>query len=697
MSDPINMKNDGVNMLLQQVAALFQQGNLVEAEKAALKLLEFSPKHIGATQLLGGIKASLGEYQSAFDLFSTVVELNPNLPGNFNNLGYVLHMMGRLDEARSACLRAIQLNPDFAEAHNTLAVILKDLGHMDEAFNAIQRAIQIRSDFVEAHNTLVVILMDMGRFHDALPVCQRMIQLRPDFAEAYNLLAIVLHQLGRLEEALVACDQSIKLRANFSVFYNTRGNLLNEQSRMQDALDAYSQAIEINPELADSYYNRGNVLGNLGRFVEAEADYSKAMMLDPQHADAHSNLLFVHASAACLPHHEMLEQQKQWDNVHGEQGRLNAISIEPIKKKEGEIIRVGYVSADFCMHPVSYFFEPLLAAHDRNKFEIFCYANMFELQADSVTNRLRDLADHWRFVKNKSDTELANLIRQDEIDILIDLSGHTRGNRLKVFTYRPAPIQATYLGYCASSGLQAMDYWITDDVLHPLDTAELSTETIIRLPRCSFCYQPPQEANIHVSRIDGDNGIVFASYSHLSKLQPVVIDVWSKILKNVAGSRLLIMNKYMADVAARSKLVDQFKLHDIGEDRLIIKIHLSYEDYYKSYSEVDIVLDPFPRTGGTTTADALWMGVPVVTLEGNNYVERISASKLHAVGLDELIAYGQNEYVEIASRIAGDEAYLHSLRENLRDRMVSSSLCDADGLAKAMEKVYRKMCFRSYV
>jgi len=687
----MNDSNNDIDLLLQQATMLFQQGDLVHAQDSVTQLLKKVPEHVPGIQLLGGIKVHLGDYQAAVNLFSTAINLSPNAPGNYNNLGYVLHVLGRLEEARKACLSAIRLKPDFAVAYNTLSVVLKDLCHLDQALTTIQRAIQLTPNFFEAHHTLAAILIDMERFDEALPVCRRALELNPNFAEVYNLLAISLVQVGCFKEALAACEEGLRLRPDLVELYVTRGNLLSEQGMMQEALATCNKVIELNPERAVNYYNRANILSNLARFDEAEKDYRKVLSLDVQHADAHSNLLFTQASAAQLPYHEMLQQQREWDIIHGKQGREEMFSMKPKVKATGMKLRVGYMSADFCMHPVGYFFEPLLSGHDKAKVEIFCYANMYEKQADTLTHRLCGLADHWRFVRDKRDIELASLIHKDEIDILVDLAGHSRENRLKVFTYRPAPIQAMYLGYCASSGLQAMDYWITDEVLHPLDTPELSSEKIIRLPRCSFSYQPPQEADVPTSRNYDKNSIIFASYSHFSKLSPVVIEAWSKILLGVSGSRLIIVDKYMIEDKSRDLILEQFLLNGVSADRLIISGHLSYANYYSSYSNVDIVLDPFPRTGGTTTADSLWMGVPIITLAGSRYVERISMSKLYSVGLDELVAIDRKQYVEIAIKLAGNEAYRRDLRKNLRDRMKDSQLCDGKGLAMAMEEVYRKM------
>jgi predicted O-linked N-acetylglucosamine transferase (SPINDLY family) len=355
---------------------------------------------------------------------------------------------------------------------------------------------------------------------------------------------------------------------------------------------------------------------------------------------------------------------------------------------------VGYVSPHLRSSVVNFFFEPLLSAHDRSRFEVFCYASFLESRADGVTRRLRGIAEHWRFVGDKDDAGLARLVREDGIDILVDLAGHTSNNRLKAFTYRPAPIQASYLGFFAGTGLAAMDYWITDEVLHPQDTPELSSESIYRLPRCWVCYQPPEQAPGVSPGPNADDQVVFGSFSHLSKLTPEVVKTWSWILQSLPGSRLLLMAKALRDPVVRGRLEGGFAEHGISPERLLLRHGAPYAQYFATYAEVDVVLDPFPRTGGTTTAEALWMGVPVVTLAGKRYVERISASKLTAVGLLDLIAHSREEYVEKAVSLARDADLRRALRAGLRDRMARSPLCDGPGLARAMESAYRTMWAR---
>jgi predicted O-linked N-acetylglucosamine transferase (SPINDLY family) len=688
-SDNTNQNN--IDALFQQAVAQFQQGDLTGSESSVQKVLKINPGHAGALHLMGVIKSHLGQYKPAIEFLLHAISIDALQPSCHNNLGFALHMEGRLDEALEACTRAIQLRPDFAEAFNTLGVVLKDMGRLDEALEACTHAIKIKPDLADAHNNIGVILKELGRLDEAQATCTRAIQLRPDFAEAFNILGVVLKGMGRMDKALEACTSAIKIKPDLADAHDNRGSLLCEAGYLLDALDSCERAIQINPDRGITYYNLGNILGELRRFDEAEHNYRHALELNPGNATAHSNLLFLLASEARLEPHEMLEQQRFWDSVHGKEGQANALHAHCLGDSSDRRLRVGYVSPDFRRHPVSYFFEPLLTAHDKTRFEVFCYASHDESLSDDVTQHLRNIAEHWRFVSNKSDYELARLILADGIDILVDLAGHTRGNRLKAFTYRPAPVQATYLGYCASTGLDSMDYWITDEVIHPLDTQEMAVEHIYRLPRCSFSYMPPAEAPDVFPCPNNDDQVVFGSFSHLSKLSPKVIEVWSKILTGLPNSRLLLMDKYMADPKVRRLLQQDFANNGISQDRLMLRERVPFQQYLATYAEVDIVLDPFPRTGGTTTAEALWMGVPVVTLAGKRYVERISASKLTAVGLHDLIAQNENDYIGTAVSLGLNAELRRKLRGDLRNLMTKSSLCNGETLAREMETAYLSM------
>lgn len=692
MQTPNDPAGSRVDSYFKQAVTNFQCGNLPVAQAFTQNVLELAPDHADALHLAGVIHARFGQFEPAIQCFHRAINLAPRQPSCHSNLGFALHMLGRLNEARMACERAIQLKPDFADAHNMLGVILKDLGRLEEALAVCRRTVQIRPDFAEAHNTIGIILKDLRRPYEALAACTCAIQIKPNFAEAHNALAVILKELGRLDEALAACSRAIQIKPDFAEACVNQGSLLSELGRMLEGLKACERALKIHPNLVTAHYNRANILANIGQFDTAESSYRKALELKPDHAIAHSNLLFLLAADARLAPDDMLAQQKQWDHIHGAIGKAHQFAPRTKKELTGRRLRIGYISPDFRKHPVGYFFEPLLVAHNKADLEIFCYANHDDKTlSDAITQRLSNAAEHWRFVKHLGDHELAQLIRADGIDILVDLAGHTEGNRLVAFTYRPAPIQAMYLGYCASSGLESMDYWITDEVLHPPDTSEIATEQLYRLPRCCFSYQPPAEAPPVSARPNIGGEVVFGSFNHLSKLRPEVIDTWSQLLTRLPRSRLLLMDKYLVDSEVRQLLLQQFSNHGVASDQLILRAREPYEQYLSTYAEVDIVLDAFPRTGGTTTAEALWMGVPVVTLAGQRYVERISASKLTATGLHRLITYNRAEYVDTALALAHDSALRIQLRTELRGRMTRSPLCDGTTLARTMEIAFQSM------
>lgn len=681
-------------MLLGHAITLLQQGELAESEVIFQMILQRNPRHADANHLLGVIAIQRGQHERAIQLIRQAIQTNPGAALFYNNYGFALNGAGRLQEALSACERAIQLSPDFPEAHYNRGNVLLGLGRLNEALAAYERTIQIRPQHIDAHFSKGCALLSVRRGHEAARCFRRVIELNPRHAGAYNNLGVALVNTGKFDEALAVCDRAIELMPDYANAHTCRGNALKKLLRLEEALAAYAAAIELQPGFAGAYYSRGELLLESGRVDEAEVSFRRALELNPSDANLHSNLLFVQAANGTLPFAEQLAALRQWDVAHGQAGRQANLPAQTAMDAPGRRLRVGYVSPHFRSHVVNYFFEPLLAAHDQAQFEIFCYASFPESRADTATQRLREISEHWRFVWEKSDAELAGLIREDGIDILVDLAGHTANNRLQAFTFRPAPIQASYLGFFASTGLASMDYWITDEVLHPHDTAELASETLLRLPRCWVCYQPSAMAPDVSPCPNPDERVVFGSFSNVSKLTSTVIETWSQLLQELPGSRLLLMDRSMKAQMIRTLLLDRFAAHGITQERLLLRNGVPYAQYLATYAEVDVVLDPFPRTGGTTTAEALWMGVPVVTLAGQRYVERISTSKLTALGMQDLIAHSREEYVEKAVSLAKDADLRCALRAELRDRMAQSPLCDGPSLAHAMESAYRTIWAR---
>jgi len=531
-----------------------------------------------------------------------------------------------------------------------------------------------------------------GHLRQAEVIYQKLLQQQPRHSDTLYLLGSLCHQKRQHQEAEKLIKQAIAIApANAHYHYNL-GLVLAAQDQIETATAAFQRAIALNPRYAEAYNNLATIQQEVGLYDAAHHNYQQALNIRPDYQQARSNLLsLLSYNVLCTPE-EMLLAHREWDRIHGGPDKARTFS-HPVRDDPGRRLRIGYVSTDLRRHVISNFFEPILEHHDAAQVEVFCYAEVDN--PDDVTRRLQGLAHRWRFTVGMSDRELADQIHEDHIDILVDLNGHTTAvsNRLGAFTYKPAPVQATYLGYFTTTGLTAMDYWITDEVLHPQDTIELANETLWRLPRCCMVYSPPPEAPLPSERQAHD--IIFACFNHLSKISPAAVELWSQVLRAVPTAQLMIKTKQLADSAIQTMMKKRFAAQGIPPERLILLPHnVSYEEHLATYGKIDIVLDAVPRTGGTMTAEALWMGVPVITLAGERFIERLSASMLEAIGVPQLIAYDQADYIEKAAALARNHSQRQQLRATLRQRMAQSPLCDGPSLARTLEKAYRDMWHR---
>jgi len=565
-------------------------------------------------------------------------------------------------------------------------------------------------------------LIAARRFAEARAACDALLAYSPEELGLLYIAGMLAAEAKDLPAAARYFFRILELAPGEAPAYFHLGNAYMLQKRLQKAAACYRKALELEPNFAEAANKLGFVLVfYLGEGREGVSALRRATGLVPDYDDprlylkasfrregpalGQSTLLFALSyNVLCTPA-ELLAEHREWDRRFGAPGRAARYTHVPPAPGEARGVdrplRIGYVSPDLRRHAVSYFFEPLLAAHDRRRVEVYCYAEVGK--GDEVTARLEAQADHWRTTVGCSDAEVARQIFEDGIDILVDLAGHTANNRLQIFTYKPAPIQASYLGYCTTTGLEAMDYWITDAVVTPEDTVERTTETIWRLPRCWLCYRPDPDAPAVVPRPSQipdrvpskrEDPITFGSFNQVSKISEELIALWSEVLGAVPDSRMLLKAWALSDEQVCATLRERFMNHGVAAERL--EFRGVSTDYLREYGEVDIALDPFPRTGGATTTDALWMGVPVVTLAGERMIERQGASLLTAVGLEELIATDRADYVAKAAALAQDPERRKTLRAELRDRMAASELCDGRGLATALEDAYRDM-WKKYV
>ena len=677
---------------LKQLVSMFRAGRHAELESRARSMLGQYPESGFAWKLLGASLQAQGK--DALQAFQKTAGLMPNDPEVQLNLGVAQKNIGKLDDAEASYRRALKLDPDYAEAHNNLGLVLKDLGQLDGAVASYRRALQIKPDFAMAFNNLGIALMDLGQLDGAVASYRRALQINPGYAEAHYNLGIALMDLGQLDDAVASYRRALQIKPDYVKALINLGTCLKDLGQFNDGVACYYRAAEIKPDFADAHGSIGSALKELGQFEGAIASYRRALELKPDYADAYSCLLFLYAYQASLDPLEYLALARGWEQAclpaQDHQAARNRVFRRP--PLAGRRLRVGYMSGDFRQHAVSYFIEQLFARHDRARIELFAYST--QGRRDAVTERLRALAEHWVPLAGIPDTAIRERIEADEIDVLIDLSGHTDHNRLGVFARRAAPVQAYYLGYFASTGLTEMDYWIGDEILTPPEADSHFSERVWRLSRVCWSYDG-KDAPPSAWRSDTNGAVWLGSFNNLGKLTPATLALWAKVLHALPEGKLLLKNKELADAGNRRRILDAMAGQGITPDRIELQDSSATPDWSAHmayYDRLDIALDPVGAMGGvTTTCDALWMAAPVIALLGDRVVSRATAAILNGIGRPEWIARSNAEYIDKVVALARDVEQRKALRSGQRNRMASSPLCDARGLAMALENAYFEM------
>jgi protein O-GlcNAc transferase len=539
--------------------------------------------------------------------------------------------------------------------------------------------------FAQAYLGLGAALKNQGKFNEALAAYREANRISPDLVEASYNLGNAFKALGRLDDAIAAYRQAIRIQPGLLQAHCNLGNALCDQGKPDEAVAAFHQAIRIEPDHANAHLNLGGALLEQGKFDQAIAACREAIRLRPDFAEARSNLAFSLNLVHDISVGEVFEAHRAWDVQHGR--RKQAPGAHANDRSIGRRLKVGYVSPDFRLHSVAYFLEPLIRNHDRNAIEVICYS---EVSApDAATERFKGLADRFTTTVAMSDDALTESIRNDGIDILVDLAGHTSKNRLPVFARKPAPVQVTWLGYPNTTGLDAMDYRLVDAVTDP---DAFASEALVRLPEGFLCYSARDDAPTPGAAPCLTTGFVtFGSFNNIAKLSGATLDVWARLLTRLPTARLLLKGKPFAEAATRAMYLDRLTERGVAADRVELMAWLPERAHLSLYDRVDIALDPFPYNGTTTTCEALWMGVPVVTLRGDRHAGRVGASLLTQIGLTDLIADSKEAYLDTAVALADDFARLDKLRLALRPRMAASPLCDAPTFAHKVEVAYRTM------
>lgn len=617
-----------------------------------------------------------------------ILRLAAATAADHSNLGAILRSAGDNAGAEAAYRQALAVDPAFAAANYNLGNLLTDEGRLAEAAGAYRSAVASRSTYAEAWNALGTVSQRQGHLKDAEAAFRSAVHHAPRWAEARTNLGLALFALDRLDEAGRTLREAIRLDPDHSPAHGNLGALLLRGGHPIAAEAATRAALERAPAEHRWTSNLAGALQMQGRHQEAEAEYRRALELRPDYASGHGNLLFALNYRGDVTAPDVFAEYRAWDRRHAQKLREPTPRPQPIT---GRRIRVGYVSPDFRQHAVALFSEPLLAAHDRTRISLHCYAEV-PLE-DETTYRFRALADEWRSTVGLTDEQLAELIRRDQIDVLIDLAGHTAGNRLLAFARKPAPVQIEYmLGHGYTSGLSAMDVFLADSTLAPREADQLFSERIVRLSRIPLAYNPqpgmPEVAPLPAIR---NAHVTFGYFGRPERLNPQVIAAWARILQGVPGSRLVLNNRNFTEMAFRQLFRDRFTPYGIGPDRLDLVYTTPQPLTWNAYGGIDIALDPFPHNAGTTTIEALWMGVPVASLAGRPTIGRFGATILHAVGLDDWVAQDLETHVSHVIEAASDLTGLAALRAELRGRFRRSPLMDAAGLARELEDLYETL------
>jgi predicted O-linked N-acetylglucosamine transferase (SPINDLY family) len=598
---------------------------------------------------------------------------------------------GNLDGAEQACSALLEHVPNNVEA----LFLLGNMAHQKEIYAAaasyFTRAIAESPELPILHLNLGTSLMLLKRYEESIAELKEAVRLDPGYSTAWFQLGVALEEKGDLDPAIDAYIETQRIEPSHDHAIQRSADIRHRQNRMEDAMELYGKALRLNPNNFMVCNNAGNAAKYLGRISEALNWYQKAQQLAPEQRICASNyLMTMLLSSECSPEN-IYRKHAAWSDTFEEPlvKTRKPLSNIPLAERP---LRIGYLSCDYKNHPVAFFIEPILASHNRQDFTIFCYSSCDS--PDMITSQLERLADVWRPIFHLDDEQVSELIRSDGIDILVDLGGHTAQNRLTVFARKPAPVQVTWLGYAATTGLKSIDYRITDAAADPPGMTEhYHSETLCRLPDNFICYRPPANSPPVAPLPCLTNGFVtFGVFNHFSKITEEAVDLWCTLLASLPTARLLIKALGMEHEPMRQRTREMFASRGIGHDRLeLVGKTPSIYSHLELFDKVDISLDTFPYNGTTTTCESLWMGVPVIAKEGNSHVSRVSVSLLKSVGLSGLVAGSEEEYIALAAFLASDWKNLEILSNNLRDRMRASKLLDTVGFTRNLEAAYREM------
>ncbi len=626
-----------------------------------------------------------GRLSDAEGIYQQILQADPNQPIALHLLGVIAHQVSKNDIAFDLITKALEFKPDYAEAYCNLGLVLQGMGKLDEAVANYRKALTITSDYAEAHYNLGNALQGLRKLDEAVASYHNALAIKTNYAEADYNLGCAYSALRRLDEATLHYRKALAVKPDYLEAHNNLGKVFREQGKPDDAITCYRKAIALNPNYAEAHGNLGNAFKDLGKFDEAVASYRQALTLKPDFFPAHCNLVFTLMYCPNVTGKTILDEARRWDQQHGYRGEIPRHRNSPDPERP---LRIGYVSADFKEHAAGYLLEPLLAGHDHKAVTLICYGEVS--RPDSVTKRFQDYADLWRSTVGLSDAELADLIREDGIDIIIECTGHSANNRLLALTRKPAPIMVNYFSmHGSTSGLAAMDYVLSDPVLTPPGFEDQFSEEVVLLPHGAVTFRPDPEWPAVAPRRATRDGPLFACVGDPARISADTIDLWARLLERVPGSRILFKNPRYSDDQARAVWRRAFGA--LGAGALFEGVDGGWKQNMDVYGRVDVVLDTLPISGALSCLIPLWMGVPVLTMVGPNNTHRFGSAMVTHAGMAEFSADHPEEYLNIASDQINDPERLAALRRTMRDTIRASHIMDVREHAASVEDALRKM------
>jgi predicted O-linked N-acetylglucosamine transferase (SPINDLY family) len=717
--EQIYRRSDDVATLFARARLCHQSGHFAEAEVGYRKILKKRPQHFEAWHALGVCAHQMGDSLTAERSLRRALLLDSQAALTHYALGVVLAVAQRKDEALACFDKLIAMKADFVEAHFQRGNVLLELGRFPEAIAGFDSAIALDPHHVNAWTYKGHALHKLGRFAEAIACYDRILAVNPAHVSSLTNRGAAFKDSRQVEKAIVEFDRALAIDPDNTAAWVNRGEALLVLNRRDQALASFDKAISINPELALAWLGRANILMLTGAVTESLAACHRALGIEPNnpkaltqlglgHAlqgDTQTALAFFDQALAVQPDLEyalsgkifiedfkddadfaMLQASRSewWRQIGSKISKDYSPRHENDRDPTRRIV-LGYVSAEFRNRSAALSYRPVLANHDKTQFEVICYsASPVE---DDVTNSFRQVADHWRSILQWSDDQLADCIRADKVDILIDLSGHAEGNRLRVFAQKPAPIQVSAWGYANGTGLPTIDYLFSDPVLIPSEVRHLFAEQIHDLP-CAITMEPTRtEVRSSQPPVLSNGYVTYGVLNRISKISASAIGLWARILRSNSTSRLLIKDYHIDDAAIRSRLLEKFASHEIAPDRLCLMGSTSREEHLAVYRQVDMCLDPFPHGGGISTWEALHMGVPVVAKLGNGPTSRLAGAILSAIGMTDWVAADDDQYAEIALRSTPEQ--LSKIRHELPSLIAPR--CSPVAYTRAVEEAYRTM------